>query len=43
MVGGAISVDRVNRFEGIDYWKEESFFYARKTIDNLDLSEVDVI
>lgn len=39
-VGGAISIDRVFKKEGINYWKDENFFYDEelvKKIENIDI------
>jgi len=31
-IGGAISIDRVYRIEGIDYWKDENFIFDEKRL-----------
>ena len=43
MIGGAVSVDRYRLTEGENYWKDEVFVFDKEALDNLNLSEVDIV
>jgi hypothetical protein len=36
-IGGAISIDRTGRKEGVSYWSDESIIYKPELIQNVDI------
>jgi len=42
-VGGAISLDRSSRTDGVNYWKDETFEYRADKLEELDLEEITTV